>query len=77
MAKELTQMGLNRAMFLMLKKLGGKVVISEGEIEHSNKEDAMLIQHHPADHVFVLSLHRVRSLDVNKVTSNIIIPSRN
>ena len=73
MAKELTQTGLNRAMWIMLKKLGGKIVIPEYDIEKSNVEDAMLIQHCPNEHMFVFSLHKVKDNNI----SNIIIPSRN
>ena len=74
MAKELTQAGLNRAMWIMLKKLGGKIAISEHQIEIPNAEDAMLVQHCPNEHMFVFSLHKVKD---NKNISNIIIPSRN
>jgi len=72
MPKELTQTGLNRAMWIMLKKLGGKVVIRESDLENPNHEDAMLIQHSPNEHVFVFSLHKTK-----KSMSNIIIPSVN
>ena len=74
MPKELTQTGLNRAMWIMLKKLGGKVIINERDLENPNKEDAMLVQHCPNEHCFVLSLHKVKD---NKNISNIIIPSLN
>ena len=72
--KQLTQTGLNRAMWIMLRKLGGRVVIREHDLENPNIEDAMEIQHDPAAKVFVFSLHKVKD---NKNISRIIIPSRN
>ena len=71
MSKVLTQTGLNRAMYIMLRKLGGKIVIRDSDIDSPDKEDAMLIQYHPSDHVFVLSLHKAKD------ENNIIIPSMN
>ena len=70
--KQLTQTGLNRAMFIMLKRLGGQIAIKEHAIENPSPEDAMKVQHDPASKVFVFSLHRVR-----KSISQILVPGRN
>ena len=72
--KQLTQVGLNRAMWLMLKRLGGKIIIPEHLIENPNQEDAMKIQHDPAMKVFVFSLHKVKD---NANISKIIVPRMN
>ena len=72
--KQLTQTGLNRALFQMVKKLGGKVVIPDIALAVPNPDDAMLIQYHPNEKVFVFSLHKVKD---NKNISSIIIPGVN
>lgn len=59
--KKLTQTGLNRAMWYMLKSLGGKVTIPERAIEKPNPEDAMQIQYDPTVKSFTLSLHKVKT----------------
>lgn len=58
--KQLTQTGINRAMWIMLKKLGGKITIPEGALESPNVDDAMQIQHDPSTKRFVFSLHKVK-----------------
>ncbi len=58
--KHLTQTGLNRAMWFMLKSLGGKVTIPERAIEKPNPDDAMQIQYDPSVKSFTFSLHKVK-----------------
>ena len=72
--KNLTQVGMHRAMWVMLKRLGGKIVIPERQIESPNQDDAMKIQYDPATKVFVLSLHKVKD---NVNISDIIVQGTN
>lgn len=58
--KKLTQTGLNRAMWIMLHKLEGKIIIPEGLLEKPNVEDAIQIQYDPSIKSFIFSLHKVR-----------------
>ena len=53
--KQLTQAGINRVIWHLLKKVGGKFVISEADLA-MDSEDAIKIQHHPSDDVFVFEL---------------------
>lgn len=71
--KKLTQTGLNRAMWVMLKRLGGKITIPEGALEKPNPDDAMQIQYDPSVRSFTLSLHKVKE----KTKSLIIQPGMN
>ncbi len=72
--KELNQVGLNRAMFVMLKWLGGRIVIKAHEIENGNTDDAMKIQYDPDSKVFVFTLHKAKD---NENISRLLIPGRN
>ena len=58
--KQLTQTGLNRAMWIMLKKLGGKINIPGRLLEMPNPNDAMQVQYDPGSDSFTLSLHKVK-----------------
>ncbi len=53
--KHLTQAALNRAIWILVRRLGGKVVISEQEIGIPS-DDALKIQHYPKDGNFVFTL---------------------
>lgn len=72
--KQLTQAGINRAMWIMLRKLGGKTTIPEGALEQPNKDDAMQIQYDPSVKSFVFSLHKIKP-GAKPVASKIIIPN--
>ncbi len=61
--KQLTQAGLNRAMWIMLKRLGGKVAIPERLLEQPNPDDAIEIKYDPSVKSFVFELHKVRAQD--------------
>lgn len=71
--KQLTQAGINRCIWAMLKQLGGKFVISEREVERTNTEDAIRIDHDPSIQTFTMSIHKVK----NKKDSLIIQPGMN
>ncbi len=71
--KKLTQVGLNRAMWVMLRRLGGKITIPEGALERPNPDDAMQIQYDPSVKSFTFSLHKVKE----QKQSLIIQPGRN
>ena len=60
MAKRLTQTGINRAMWIMLKCLNGRVVIPGRALEEPNVDDAMQIQHDPSTDSFIFTLHKVK-----------------
>ena len=57
--KQLTQTGINRAMWIMLKKLKGKITIPGRALEEPNTDDAMQIQYDPSTDSFTFSLHKI------------------
>ncbi len=72
--KHLTQQGLNRVIFKILKMLPDqKIVISERELEQKSL-DAIKIQHDPTTKQFVLSVHRLKRKEVK---STLILPGMN
>ena len=79
MNKQLTQVGLNRAMWIMLKRLLASekrdvVIIHEKHLEMPNLDDAMKIQYDPLVGAFIFSLHKAKD---NKNISSLIVPGRN
>lgn len=65
--KQLTQTGLNRAMWVMLKRLGGKTTIPEGALEQPNPDDAMQIQYDPSIKSFTFTLHKVKTPEKSRI----------
>ena len=61
--KQLTQAGLNKVIWSLLRRVGGKFTISERAIETPDPDDAIRIQHDPSIKSFTLSLHKVKKED--------------
>lgn len=66
--KQLTQAAINRVIWLMLRRLGGKFVCSEQDIE-TPSDDALKIQHYPGDQNFVFTMTK----EAEAKESNIIL----
>ena len=58
MHRELTQAGMNRVIWHMLKALGGKFTISYKKLEAVNSEIAIRVDHIESTDTFALSLQR-------------------
>lgn len=72
--KQITQAGLNRAMWRMLVALGGKFVVKASDVEKVNANAAIKIDHIEARDEFVFRLVRVPDV---KEKSLIITPGMN
>lgn len=72
--KQITQTGLNRAMWRMLVALGGKFVVKASDVETVNSNAAIKIDHVESKDEFVFRL--IRTPDAPK-QSLIITPGMN
>ncbi len=68
--KQLTQAGLNKTIWNMLKRLGGKFQITEHELAVMS-DDAIKIQHDPVTKTFYFSLCQAKEDE----KSNILLPN--
>ena len=72
--KELSQAGLNRVMWHLLRKQkDGRFTIPLNAIDQPNPEDAIQIQYDPSVKSFTLSAHKIRPNA--KAVSSIILPA--
>lgn len=71
--KQLTQAGLNKVIWHLLKRIGGKFTISEKAVEAPSLTAAIRIDHDAATKTFTLSLQKVKK----PKQSLIIQPSMN
>ena len=71
--KMLTQEGLNKVIWKLLKKNGGSVVITEQELAEVRME-AIMVQHDSRHRAFRLSLTKPQKVETR---SNLILPGRN
>lgn len=67
--KQLTQAGINKTIWNMLRQLGGKFHITEQELARVSA-DAIKIQHDPATKTFYFSICEVR----DEEKSNLVFP---
>lgn len=59
MHKEITQTGLNRVLWKLLAAVGGKITISDREINTINPDVGIHIEHNSAADTFTLSLRKI------------------
>ena len=58
--KKLTQAGINRVIWHLLKRVGGKINIPERAIDGVNTDDAIRIDYDPSLKTFTFSLHKIK-----------------
>ena len=71
--KTLTQEGLNKVIWKLLKKNGGSIIITEQELDEVRSE-AIMVQHDKRHRAFRLSLTRPQKVETR---SNLILPGMN
>lgn len=61
--KRITQKGMHKVLWKLLKKAGGTFTISDREITEARPNDAVRIVYDPSIKSFTLSLHKLKESD--------------